>query len=125
MRGLLRALLARCPVCGANGIWRSYGQMVDACPGCGYRFSREEGYWVGGLIINTAFTFIVFLIGFVGVMILTFPDVPWNVLLVGNLIAIGLTPVVLYRQSKTLWIWVDQHVHPYAEDERDWEAGQR
>lgn len=38
-----RALRLRCPVCGAGGIWRSFGQFVERCPGCGYRFEREEG----------------------------------------------------------------------------------
>lgn len=122
MRGLVRAMLARCPVCGARGIWRTYGQMVDDCPGCGYRFSREEGYWVGGLIINTGFTFVAFLLGFVGLMVILWPDVPWDFLLVFNLVLIGVTPVVLYRQSKTLWVWVDQHIHPYTPEERDWES---
>ena len=66
MRSLVRALLARCPVCGSRGIWRSYGQTVDACPGCGYRFSREEGYWAGALIVNIGVAMFLFFVVFVG-----------------------------------------------------------
>lgn len=121
MRSLGRALLAHCPVCGEKRIWASFGETVDVCPQCRYSFSREEGYWVGGLIIAMAFVLILFFIVFVGGMLLFWPDVPWNGLLIASLVVIGLAPVALYRQSKMLWVWVDQRIHPYSRDERDWE----
>lgn len=121
MRSLGRALLARCPVCGRKDIWATYGETVDACPGCGYGFSREEGYWAGALIVAMAFVLILFFLVFVGGMLLFWPDVPWNGLLAASLIVIGGAPFALYRQSKMLWVWVDQHVHPYTSAERDWE----
>lgn len=121
MRSLVRALLARCPVCGSRGIWRSYGQTVDACPGCGYRFSREEGYWAGALIVNIGVAMFLFFVVFVGGMLVTWPDVPWTGLLITLLVVMGLAPAMLYRQSKTIWVWLDQRVHPYVGEERDWE----
>jgi uncharacterized protein (DUF983 family) len=121
MASLVRALLARCPVCGSGGIWRSFGQLVDRCPRCAYAFSREEGYWTGALIVNMAFALLLFFGIFVGGMLLTWPDVPWMVLSVASIGAMAIGPVVLYPQSKTLWVWLDQRVHPYAGDERDWE----
>ena len=30
--------------------------MVDRCPGCGMRFSREEGFFIGALFVNFAVT---------------------------------------------------------------------
>jgi uncharacterized protein (DUF983 family) len=121
MASFIRAMAAHCPVCGSSGIWRSFGQLVDACPRCGYGFSREEGYWTGALIVNMAFALLLFFAIFVGGMLLTWPDVPWMVLSVASIAAMALGPVLLYRQSKTLWVWLDQRVHPYAGDERDWE----
>ena len=121
MRSLVRALAAHCPVCGSGGIWRSYGQLQDACPRCRYAFSREEGYWAGALIVNMAFALLLFLLVFVGGMVVTWPDVPWNGLLVATVAALALGPALLYRQSKMVWVWLDQRVHPYTAEERTWQ----
>ncbi len=121
MRGFPAALLARCPVCGSTGIWQSFGQTVESCPRCGYRFSREHGYWTGGLIINIGVAILAFFVIFVGGMLITWPEVPWTGLLIATIVVMGVLPVLLYRQSKTIWVWLDLTVHPYREDERDWE----
>jgi uncharacterized protein (DUF983 family) len=121
MRGLLAALLARCPVCGSKSIWKSFGQTVDNCPSCGYRYEREEGYWVGGLIVSMGFEILLFLVIFLGVILLSWPAVPWTALTIILVVVLGLAPVVLYRQSKTVWVWLDLKIHPYEGDERDWE----
>ncbi len=118
MRGLTAAALARCPVCGSGGIWKAFGQTVDDCPRCHYRYAREEGYWVGGLIVNLGLAFLLFLLVFLGGMLITWPDVPWNALLIATVAAMVVGPVVLYPQSKTIWVWLDLKVHPYEGDER-------
>lgn len=122
-RKLGRALLARCPVCGERDIWSdSYGQMIEQCPRCGYAFSREEGYWTGALIVAMAIVLILFFLIFVGGMVLFWPDVPWNALLLISLVVIGGAPFALYKQSKTIWVFLDQLVHPYDGSERDWDG---
>lgn len=121
MRGLLRAFAARCPVCGSGGIWRSYGELVEACPRCAYSFSREEGYWAGALIANIAFAMLLFLVVFVGGMLVTWPDVPWTGLWIATIVTLAVAPALLYRQSKMVWVWLDQRVHPYAAEERTWQ----
>jgi uncharacterized protein (DUF983 family) len=121
-RRLGRALLARCPICGERAIWSDkYGQMVVRCPRCHYRFSREEGYWAGALIVAMAIVLLLFALIFVGGMLLFWPDVPWNALLLVSFVVIGGAPFVLYPQSKTIWVFLDQLVHPYDVAERDWE----
>lgn len=55
--------------------------LVERCPRCAYPFDREEGYWVGALITNTGATQVAFFAWFLGGLALTWPDVPWNVLL--------------------------------------------
>jgi uncharacterized protein (DUF983 family) len=121
MRSFGRALLGHCPVCGEKAIWQTFGDMVDACPRCAYAFSKEEGYWTGALIVAMALVLILFFVIFVGGMLLFWPDVPWNGLLLVSLVVIGGAPFALYRQSKTVWVWLDQRVHPYDPSERDWE----
>lgn len=121
MARLGSAVLARCPVCGSGGIWKSFGQTVDACPSCGYRYSREPGYWTGALIVNIGVAILLFFVIFVGGMLLTWPGVPWTLLLVATMATMILAPIVLYPMSKTVWVWLDLKIHPYAGEERDWE----
>lgn len=121
MRGFLRALAAHCPLCGERRIWVSFGQTVDVCPGCGYTYAREEGYWVGGMIVAIGIAMGLFFVMVVGGMLVTWPDVPWTALLISTLAVMALAPVLLYRQSKTIWVWIDLKVHPYHGAERDWE----
>ncbi len=121
MRGFFRALLAHCPHCGDKRIWRSFGETVANCPTCGYRYEREEGYWVGAMIVSIGGVMLTFMAVFVGGMLVTWPDVPWNGLLIATASLMVLMPIVFYRQTKTIWVWIDLHVHPYEGDERDWE----
>jgi uncharacterized protein (DUF983 family) len=107
MAGLVNALRARCPVCGDKRIWKSFGQTVEECPRCGYRYEREEGYWVGGLIVAIGIAMTVFFLILAGGLLLTWPDVPWTALLVVTLVAMALFPIALYPQSKTIWVWLD------------------
>jgi hypothetical protein len=86
--------------------------MVDACPICGHRYEREQGYWVGAMIFNTALALMVFLVTLVGGLVVFWPDVPWRALNLGVVILTGLTPIVGYPLSKTLWVAYDLAVHP-------------
>lgn len=112
MRTLGRGLLARCPRCGSGGLFQRYFTMVDRCPRCGHEFERDEGYWVGAMIVNTAFAILMFLAIVVGGVLVTWPSVPWNVLLVASVIAMAVIPVALYPVSKTVWVALDLLVRP-------------
>ncbi len=98
-----RALRRRCPRCGTP-VFDSYFAMKDVCSGCGHKFEREPGYWVGALIVNTTFIFGTFLVVFVAGMLLTWPDVPWTTLLIVLVITNLTIPILFYPQSKTLWV---------------------
>ncbi|MEX0659742.1 MAG: DUF983 domain-containing protein [Egibacteraceae bacterium] len=121
MTKLVRALRKRCPHCGASGIFTSWGQMAAHCPGCGYTFEREEGYWVGAMIVNLGMAQLLFAVILLGSMILTWPDVPWVTVVVLSALAMVGFPTWFYPRSKTIWVWVDATVHPYTQEERDWE----
>ncbi|MGH8914251.1 MAG: DUF983 domain-containing protein, partial [Acidimicrobiia bacterium] len=98
-----RALRRRCPRCGA-GAFSSFYNLHEFCPGCGLRFEREQGYWVGALIINTTVTFGFFIVLFVGGMIVFWPDVPWGAIGVVSIGVMGILPLVFYPLSKTIWM---------------------
>lgn len=87
-------------------------RLAATCPTCALRYEREEGYWLGAILINTVATIGMFGAGTLLWAILTWPDPPWGLMLgVGigfNLIA----PIVFYPYSKTLWVAIEITAHP-------------
>lgn len=106
-----RAFARRCPWCGGRGVFASFFELKRACPTCGYRFEREEGYWVGAMIVVTGLLYVVFAALMLGVIALTHPDVPWTPLLVMAFAVCLLLPVLAYPLAKLLWIAIDLLVH--------------
>jgi uncharacterized protein (DUF983 family) len=100
-----RAFTRRCPQCGGRGIFRNYFSLKSECPHCGYRFDREEGYFLGGYAVNLV---VAEFIGLGGVLILLFRTdyslIVQEVIAIGT--AIGL-PVLFFPFSRTLWMTID------------------
>jgi uncharacterized protein (DUF983 family) len=111
-----RAFRRRCPRCGGKA-FSSYFTLREHCPQCGLGFEREEGYWVGALVINTAVVFGSFLVLFVGGMLLFWPDVPWGGLAAVTLGTMALLPILFYPWSKTLWMALELSWHPLEDHE--------
>jgi uncharacterized protein (DUF983 family) len=116
---LVRALLKRCPVCGQKKIFDGFFRLKKSCPNCGYVFERQDGYWVGAMIINIAVAEAWFFLLFMIVLISTLPEVPWLPLLAVALVTNGLLPVIFYPHSKTLWMAIDLYIHPLKERDPD------
>jgi Protein of unknown function (DUF983) len=85
--------------------------MVERCPGCGLRFEREEGYWVGGMIVNFAVTEVAFVVVFASGLAVSWPDVPWVSLTVVAVAVNAVVPLIFYPFSKTLWMALDVLLH--------------
>lgn len=108
---LIRGMRRRCPNCGTKA-FTTWFTMVDVCSGCGLHFERESGYWVGAVTINTALTFASFLVLFVGLTLLTWPDPPWGVIM-ASVIGVNLVfPIMFYPISKSLWAAIEQTWRP-------------
>jgi uncharacterized protein (DUF983 family) len=105
------AFRRRCPWCGGRGVFQSWFELKPDCPTCGYRFEREEGYWVGAMIVIMAMIEIAFGLLMVLGIGLTYPDVPWTPLLVVGLALMVIVPILGYPLAKLLWIAVDLLVH--------------
>ena len=106
-----RGLLRHCPRCGGKRIFSGWWSLRSRCPTCDYSFERESGYWVGAIIVNTAVTEALFGLLFVGTLIATIPDVPWQPLLAVALVTNGIFPWLFYPYSKTIWMALDLHFH--------------
>lgn len=91
--------------------------MKESCPGCGLEFEREPGYWVGAVIINTTVIFATFLVVFGGLVLLTYPDVPWGLVLAVTALANVIIPIVFYPISKSLWSGMELSWHQLEPEE--------
>lgn len=117
---LSRGLRGRCPNCGGRGVFRGIADLEEQCPTCGFSFVREEGYWVGAMVVIFGVIIVLYGTWLLGGLLLTWPDVPWNLLMIGGLIIAGISPLVLYGWSKTVWLGIDMTFNPArAEEFRD------
>lgn len=112
---LARGLAKRCPLCGSGGLFTGWFTMVDRCPGCGHRFEREEGFFLGAYVINLAVAqTLVILLAVVPCIVLLARDPDTGVMpfLVGGVLGAVLGPVVFYPYSKTVWTAFDLMLRP-------------
>lgn len=120
-RMLWRGMRRRCPRCGERRIFASWFRMVEACPGCGLRFERENDFFLGAYVINLAVTEGLLLIGlfvFIAVAVGGDADVPLvPVLVVAALVAVG-GPLLFFPFSRTIWAAVDLAMRPVPIEER-------
>jgi len=114
-----RAVRHRCPYCGAKGFLESWFRLAERCPNCGLATDRVVGHWVGGVGMNTIFTFgAMFLVVVIGI-ISTYPDIAVTPLVAASVAAAVVVPVVLWPVSQTLWTAVDIMMRPVTEEELD------
>ena len=105
-----RALRRRCPYCGGAGIFAGYFSLRDRCPTCGVPFDREEGYFLGAMLVNLLVA--EFITVAVAVSLMVFTDlslVPLEIIAVS--LAVGL-PILFYPYARMLWMAVDLHFDP-------------
>jgi uncharacterized protein (DUF983 family) len=115
-----RAVLLRCPRCGARGIWRSWFRMKDHCPTCGLNFERGEtsDFWIGAYLINLVVAELSAVV-VAGVMWATLGSrVSFNVLWGASMALAILMPILFYPFSRDLWLAVDLHIRPEEKGDR-------
>src|ERR1700738_1211727 len=112
-RMILRALLRRCPNCGAHGIFKSFTELRERCPNCGIRLHRGEAdYFIGAYMLNLVFVELLFALMGGAVVIATYPNTPWTLIQWGALVLILAGAVVCYPMSKALWLAFDLIFRP-------------
>lgn len=116
LRMLRRGMLKRCALCGAGRLFTGWFRMKERCPGCGYRFEREEGFFLGAYVINLAIAqglVIVLAIVPLIVRLASNPDAAIWPFVVGGVAGAVLGPIVLYPWSKTIWTAFDLMLRPF------------
>lgn len=107
-----RGLRGRCPNCGSGGIFKGVSDIVEDCPTCGLHFEREEGYWLGSMIVIMGMVLVVFGVVTVGGIALFWPDVPWTWVTVAGIAANIVVPIVGYGWAKSVWMGLDRAFSP-------------
>ena len=108
-----RAVTRRCPYCGGSGIYKGYLELRGACPRCGVRFEREEGYFLGAYALNLI---VAEFLGLGLAILLIFKTALRDAgLLWQELVAVALAvafPLLFFPYSRTVWIAMDLVFHP-------------
>lgn len=82
--------------------------MTPDCPTCGMHFERVEGYWLGAVAINLVVTEGAFVVSLVSLMVATWPDVPWGVVLVALIALNTILPFAFHPLSRTIWVALER-----------------
>ena len=105
-----RALSRKCPICGSGGIWNSWIEIKEECPNCHYHFVRENGYFLGAMVLNVIFA--EFLVMALMVVLLIWTDmIWWRVELIILPLAV-ITPILWNPYFKGFWFLLDLTMHP-------------
>jgi uncharacterized protein (DUF983 family) len=111
---LARALLLRCPRCGLFGQFESWFRLKERCARCGLRLQRgeEHDYWIGGMTFNIVLSEMLAVIVIGGIILGTWPDVPWGAVRVGAIVLMLAAPFLLYPVSRLTWLAFDLIFRP-------------
>lgn len=114
LRALGRGLTLRCPRCGGGHILRGWFGLKERCPTCALRLERgeDEDYYLGGMLLNIILAVLIFGIGFLGALLIMWPNVHWDVLQYALVAAMLILPVALYPVSRVLWLAIDRIIRP-------------
>ena len=123
-RTLGRALRLRCPHCGGAPVlaaWsgvQAWSAVRERCTACGFRYERsDDRYFGGAMFVNLMVAELLFAVSFVAVILLSWPDVPWDAVTYGGAATMIFLPALLYPVSKVLWLAVDVLVRPVGGEE--------
>lgn len=112
-----RALTLACPHCGGRGNFTGYFNMRRRCQTCNLDFDRNPGSYIGGIGLNTVFSFIILAIAVVLTFVFTGDDTPLWQLLVFPLAVALVVPLIFFPFSKSIWIAFEYlAAPPRAED---------
>ena len=120
-----RALLLRCPHCGSRGILASWFRLKERCPRCKLHLHREEtDYFLGAYTIMLIAVEGLFAIGFVAVLLITWPNPPWEYIEWVGVIVLTAGVLIAYPFARTLFLATDLIFRPVSSMELNWYQGE-
>jgi len=124
-RMILRALLLRCPHCGSRGILASWFRLEERCPRCKLHLHREEtDYFLGAYTIMLLAVEGLFAVGFVVVLLVTWPNPPWRAIEWVGVVVLTAGVLIAYPFARTLFLAIDLIFRPISPLELGWYPGE-
>lgn len=102
LSAMFGAMAGRCPNCGTPGMFSGVWRVRPTCLGCGVRFERESGAWLGSWVLTYAAATLI-LVVLALVLILNyglFVGLEWVLAGAGVLLVL-----LLYRPVKGWYVW--------------------
>ena len=116
-----RALRLRCPNCGGGPVLQNWLKLRVRCGQCGLRLERgEHDYFIGSMMILFVLTGSLLLGVLVVTLLVTWPDVPWDLLQNGLPVLTLIALPLLFPFSKLLWLAFDLLLRPATPEELEW-----
>lgn len=121
---LWRATTLRCPHCGGGRILADWFHMKERCPRCGLHLHREESdYFLGAYMVALFIMEGFFALGFVLVLMITWPNPPWDAIQYGGALLLLIGVLAAYPFANTLWLAIDLIFRPVSSTELRWYKG--
>jgi uncharacterized protein (DUF983 family) len=112
LEGILHQLCPRCrnATIFRASIFRGLPAMHQRCPACGLKFEREEGYFLGAMIIDYGLALVI--VSVLASMFWVFTR--WGLMktVIAALLLFLPTVPSLTRFGRVLWIYLDQLIDP-------------
>ncbi|MBZ5562907.1 MAG: DUF983 domain-containing protein [Acidobacteriia bacterium] len=110
--GILHQL---CPRCGqgkifCTSIFRLFPRLNERCPVCGLKFEREQGYFLGAMVVSYILAIMIIPLLAAIIWVITRWDLNW-VVIASVLLFIPVAPA-LSSFSRVLYIYFDQAIDP-------------
>src|SRR5690348_17445744 len=108
-----RAARLKCPHCGRGPVLQHWLKMRARCGNCGLAIERgERDYFIGSMLFNLVVSEMLFAVVFVAVMLVRWPNVPWDTLEWAAPLGMLLAPFILFPFSKLAWLGFDILLRP-------------
>lgn len=117
--------MLRCPHCGSRGILQTWFRLKERCPRCHLHLHREEtDYFLGAYTIMLIAVEMLFALGFVVVLIVTWPNPPWEAIEWIGVLVLTAGVLIAYPFARTLFLAIDLIFRPVSSLELDWYQGE-
>ena len=112
-----RALIVRCPNCGAGHLFVSWFRLRERCPRCSLPLARGEqhDYWLGGMMFNIVLSEGLAVLAVALAIAVTYPDVAWTAIWIGATALMVAAPFLLFPMSRVVWLAFDLIFRPKHE----------
>ena len=108
IKSLLWCLALRCPACGHSRIFANLFKVKERCDACGAIFKREEGFFVGAIMVAVVTTEAVIVLAYL--ISLPIISTHYEVVIAVLLTLALIFPVAFFHHSWSIWLSFDHFI---------------